>query len=91
MSQYYDVPLRCFTFPDFQISPTLKDLERPLNRSIKEYNPFPKFKEGFYLTELSFVSGINANKLVVIWGIKGSVKGLNQKFLESHAWEMLKE
>ncbi|CAL5189076.1 unnamed protein product [Lathyrus oleraceus] len=31
MSQYYDVPLRCFTFPDFQISPTLEDLERLLN------------------------------------------------------------
>ncbi|XP_050895337.1 uncharacterized protein LOC127101956 [Lathyrus oleraceus] len=91
MDQYYDVPLICFTFPDFQISPTLEDLERLLNRSIKEYNPFPKLVEGFCLTELSLALGINSSKLVANWGIKGPIKGLTQKFLEAYAWEMLKE
>ncbi|XP_050893147.1 uncharacterized protein LOC127098561 [Lathyrus oleraceus] len=91
MSQYYDVPLRCFTFPDFQISPTLEDLERLLNRPIKEYNPFPKLEEGFCLTELSLTLGINTNKLVDNWGVKGSIKGFTQKFLEAHAWEMIKK
>ena len=43
------------------------------------------------MTDLSIVLGINANKLVANWGTKGSVKGLTQKFLEAHAWEMLKE
>lgn len=91
MAQYYDVPLRCFTLLDFQIYPTLEDLERLPNRSIKEYNPFPKFEEGFCLTELSIVLGINTNKLVANWGTKGFVKGLTQKFLKAHAWVMLKE
>lgn len=48
-------------------------------------------EEDFFLTELSIVLGINANKLVANWGIKGFVKGLTQKFLEAHAWDMLKE
>lgn len=85
MAQYYDVPLRWFTFPDFKVSPTLEDLERFLNRSIKEYNPFSKLEEGFYLTKLSLALDINTNKLVANWGIKGSIKGLTQKFLEAHA------
>ncbi|XP_050875638.1 uncharacterized protein LOC127079272 [Lathyrus oleraceus] len=91
MAQYYDIPLRCYTFPDLQISPILEYLERLLNRSIKEYNPLLKLEEGYCLTELSLTLGINANKLVANWGIKGSIKGLTQKFLESHAWEMIKE
>lgn len=64
LTQYYDVPLRCLTFLDFHISPTLEDLERLLNRQIKEYNPFPKLEEGFCMSELSKILGINANDLV---------------------------
>ncbi|XP_050916520.1 uncharacterized protein LOC127131651 [Lathyrus oleraceus] len=91
LAQYYDAPLRCFTFPDFQISQTLEDIERLLNRPIKEYNPFPKLKEGFCLPELSTALGINANELVANWGSKGAANGLTQKFLEAHAWKMIQE
>lgn len=86
LAQYYDVPLRYFTFPNFQMSPTFEDIERLLNRLIKEYNPFPMLEEGFFLTELSTVLGINANDLVASWGSKGTIKGLTQKFLKAHAW-----
>ena len=82
LAQYYDVPLRCFTFPDFQIFPTLEDIEILLNRLIKEYNPFPKLKEGLCLSELSSVLGINANELVANSGSKGVVKGLTQNSLK---------
>lgn len=74
LAQYYDFPLRCFTFPDFQISPTLEDIERLLNRTIKEYNPFPKLEEGFCLSELSTVLGINTNELVDIGDLKVVLK-----------------
>lgn len=86
LAQYYDISLRCFTFPYFHIYPTLENIERLLNRSIKEYNPLPKLEEGFCLTKLSTVLGINANKLVASWGSKGVMKGLTQRFLEAHAW-----
>ncbi|CAL5211873.1 unnamed protein product [Lathyrus oleraceus] len=64
LAQYYDIPLRCLTFPNFQLSPTLEEIESLLNRSIKDFNPFPKLEEGFTLSELSLVLGINANELV---------------------------
>lgn len=90
LAQYYYVILGCFTFLDIQ---KISDLGRPweiLNRLIKEYNPFPELEEGFCLTELSIVLGINTNKLVANWGTKGSVKGLTQRFLKGHAWDMIK-
>lgn len=91
LAQFYNVSLRCFTFPDFQLSPTLEEIERLLNQLIKDFNSFPKLEEGFTLSELSLVLGINANKLVANWGPKGTIKGLTKKFLEDHAWKMVKE
>lgn len=91
LAQYYDIPLRCFTFPNFQLSPTLEEIERLLNRLIKEYNPFSKLEEGFTLLVLSSVLGINVNELMANWGPKGTVKGITKKFLEDHAWKMIKE
>lgn len=91
LAQYQDIPLRCFTFLDFQLSPTLEEIERLINRSIKDLNSFPKLKEGFTLQELALVLGINGNELVANWGPKDTVKGLTKKFLEDHAWKMIKE
>lgn len=48
-------------------------------------------EEGFTLSDLALVLGINANKLVTNWGPKCTVKGLIKKFLEDHAWKMIKE
>ena len=31
--QFYDPPLRCFTFQDFQLAPTLEEFDRLLNFS----------------------------------------------------------
>lgn len=33
--QFYDPPLRCFTFPDYQISPTLEEFSNLLDIPIK--------------------------------------------------------
>lgn len=60
----------------------MQEIERLLNRSIKDFNPFPKLEEGFTLSELSLVLGINANELVANLGPKDTVKGLTNKFLE---------
>lgn len=91
LAHYYDVPLRRFTFPDFQLSPSLEEIERLHNRPIKNFNPFPKLEEGFTLFELFLVLGINANKLMANWGPKGTAKGLTKKFLKDHSWKMIKE
>ena len=38
--QYYDPPLRCFTFEDFQLAPTLEEYEQILDLSLEECKPY---------------------------------------------------
>src|SRR4051812_4026593 len=45
LAQYYDPPLRCFTFQDFQLAPTIEEYERILNHYVKDHDPFVKLGE----------------------------------------------
>ncbi|KAJ1400744.1 hypothetical protein SESBI_29287 [Sesbania bispinosa] len=40
LAQYYDPPLRCFTFRDFQLAPTLEEFEQMLGHPLKEGRPY---------------------------------------------------
>ena len=40
LEKYYDPPLRCFTFQDFQLVPTIEEFERILNWPLKDDTPF---------------------------------------------------
>lgn len=91
LAQHYDIPMRCFTFPDFQIAPTLEEFERLLNRSIKDHNPFPKIEEEFAMPKLASVLGVEVGELAASWAPKGTDKGFARKFLEGHAWRFSKE
>lgn len=90
LAQYYDIPLQCFTFPDFQITPTLEDFKRILGRPIKDHNPFPRMEEDFTITRLASVLGLDANEVVANWEPKGVIKGFTRKYLEGHAWKFAK-
>ncbi|XP_050920094.1 uncharacterized protein LOC127137703 [Lathyrus oleraceus] len=91
LTQYYDIPLRCFTFLDFHIAPTLEEFQRILNRPIRDHNPFPKIKENFIMPKLAAVLGIDVNELAASWAPKGVDKGITRKFLVGHAWKFDKE
>ncbi|XP_050909489.1 uncharacterized protein LOC127123300 [Lathyrus oleraceus] len=91
LAQYYDIPMHCFTFPDFQMAPTLEEFERILNRSIKDHNPFPKIEEDFAMPKLASVLGIDVGELAANWAPKGVDKGFTKKNLEGHAWKFAKE
>lgn len=91
LAQYYDIPMHCFTFPDFQMAPTLEEFERILNRSIKDKNPFPKIEEDFIMPKLASVLGIDVGELAASWASKGVDKAFTRKFLEGHAWKFAKE
>lgn len=91
LAQYYDIPLRCFTFPDFQLAPTLEKFERIMNRSIKDYNPFPNMEEDFTMSKLALVLGLIVNELVANWAPKGIVKGFTRKYLEDYAYRFVRE
>lgn len=85
LPQYYDLPLRCFTFPDFQIAPTLEEFERIFDRPIKDHNPFLKMEEDFTMSKLASLLGLNVSEVVTNSEPKGVVKGFTRKYLEGHA------
>lgn len=91
LALYYDILIRCFTFPDIQMAPTLEQFERILNRSFKDHNPFPKIEEDFAMPKLVSVLGIDVGELAFSWTPKGADKGFARKFLEDHAWKFAKE
>ncbi|KAI5403096.1 hypothetical protein KIW84_050620 [Lathyrus oleraceus] len=45
LSQYYDPPLRCFTFKDFQLALTIEEYEKLLDWYVKDHHPFIKLDE----------------------------------------------
>ncbi|RDX75800.1 hypothetical protein CR513_44283, partial [Mucuna pruriens] len=40
LTQYYDSPLRCFTFRDFQLAPTLEEYERIIGMPLAKSPPY---------------------------------------------------
>ncbi|RDY06635.1 hypothetical protein CR513_09338, partial [Mucuna pruriens] len=40
LTQFYDLPLRCFTFKDFQLAPTLEEYERLLGIPLAKSPPY---------------------------------------------------
>lgn len=91
LAQYYDILMRCFTFPNFQMAPTLEEFKRILNRSIKDHNLFSKIKEEFFMPKLASVLGIDVGELAASWAPKGIDKGFSRKFMEVYAWKFAKE
>ncbi|RDY06424.1 hypothetical protein CR513_09588, partial [Mucuna pruriens] len=63
LTQYYDPPLRCFTFRDFQLAPTLEEYERllgiPLGKSL------PYLFRGHYSSWTSVANLLKASELEV--------------------------
>ena len=81
--QFYDPPLRCFTFQDFQLAPALEEFDRILNF----------FKEKAYVgiaqtVELKVLAkglGIPYPELVQNYRREGPVQGIKKIYLEVKA------
>lgn len=77
LAQYYDILMCCFTFPDFQMAPTLEEFERILNCSIKYHNSFPKIEEDFAMPKLASVLGIDVGEQTTSFGSKRGWQGIH--------------
>lgn len=58
ITQFYDPPLCCFTFSDFQSTPTLEEFERIMDRNLRDHDPFPKFHKGISAKRITSVLGL---------------------------------
>ncbi|KAL5131486.1 hypothetical protein HKD37_12G034373 [Glycine soja] len=78
LAQYYDQPLRCFTFGDFQMVPTIEEFDEILGCPLGGRKP--------YL--FSAVVGDSAKELDRTKQTRNDVVGLPRKYLEGKARDM---
>ena len=81
LAQYYDQPLRCFTFGDFQLSPMVEEFEEILGCPLGGRKPY--LFSGFYpsLTRISKIVQISAQELDHRKQVENGVVGIPRKYL----------
>ncbi|KAH1193420.1 hypothetical protein GmHk_19G054470 [Glycine max] len=85
LAQYYDQPLRCFTFGDFQLTPTVEEFEEILGCPLGGRKPY--LFSGFYpsLARISKIVKISTQELDREKQVKNGVVGVPRKCLEAKA------
>ncbi|RZB46741.1 G-type lectin S-receptor-like serine/threonine-protein kinase [Glycine soja] len=88
LAQYYDQPLRCFTFGDFQMVPTIEEFEEILGSPLGGRKPY--LFSGFLpsLSKIAAVVGDSAKELDRTKQTRNGVVGLPRKYLEGKARDM---
>ncbi|XP_050918370.1 uncharacterized protein LOC127135774 [Lathyrus oleraceus] len=79
--QFYDPPLRCFTFQDYQLAPTLEEYSHILGIRIKNQMPYIRTKELPEYRELSEAPHIGEKEIELKLKPKGGIDGFTSKFL----------
>jgi len=85
LAQYYDQPLRCFTFGDFQLSPMVEEFEEILGCPLGGRRPY--LFSGFYpsLARISKIVQISVQELDHRKQVENGVVGISRKYLEAKA------
>ncbi|KAH1213642.1 hypothetical protein GmHk_14G041562 [Glycine max] len=85
LALYYDQPMRCFTFGDFQLSPMVEEFEEILGCPLGGRKPYLFL--GFYpsLARISKIVQISAQELDHRKQVKNGVVRIPRKYLEAKA------
>jgi len=85
LTKYYDQPLRCFTFRDFQLVPTMEEFEEILGCPLGERKPYLFL--GFYpfMERVAKVVKISVQELDRVKQNRNGVVGIPRKHLEGKA------
>jgi hypothetical protein len=79
--QFYDPPLRCFTFQDYQLAPTLEEYSHILGIRIKNQVPYICTKELPEYRELVEALHMGNEEIKLNLKPKGGIHGFTSKFL----------
>ncbi|KAH1189917.1 hypothetical protein GmHk_20G057594 [Glycine max] len=85
LTQYYDQPLRCFTFGDFQLVPTIEEFEEILGCPLGGRKPYLSSGCLPSLSRIATVVKDSARGLDRIKQTRNGMAGLPQKYLEDKA------
>ena len=84
LAQYYDPPLRCFTFQDFQLAPTIEEFEQILGLSVGDKVPYRHSEQHASISTLAGILKVHPVELEGKMASKGNSKGIPQGYLEGH-------
>lgn len=90
LAQFYDLPLRCFTFQDFQLAPTLEEFERLVRIHIKKNPLFERIDESLPLEIIVSALHMDEREVEANLETKGNTKGFSLNFLLERAHTLLK-
>ncbi|KAH1265161.1 hypothetical protein GmHk_01G000919 [Glycine max] len=88
LTQYYDQPLRCFTFGDFQLVPTIEEFEEILGCPLGGRKPYLFFGCLPFLSRIATVVRDSARGLDCVKQTRNGIAGLPRKYLEDKARDM---
>ena len=87
-AQYYDPPVRAFTFQDFQLVPTIEEFEQILDLPLEGKSPYKYADHHTSILTLSGIMKIHPRELESARVNKKGVQGFTPKFLESHLHQL---
>ncbi|XP_050886232.1 uncharacterized protein LOC127091586 [Lathyrus oleraceus] len=90
LAQFYDLPLRCFTFKDFQLAPKLEEFEGLVRIPMKDKPLFEGTDESFPLEVISSALHMDEKEAKENLETKGNTKGFSLSFLLERAHTLLK-
>ncbi|WJX33933.1 hypothetical protein P8452_22095 [Trifolium repens] len=82
LSQFYDPPMRCFLFQDFQLAPTLEEFERIVGIPPKGKGPFVEIGQPPTVKKLAKALSIEMREFASNVTTKGKVPGFLRSYLE---------
>ncbi|KAI5409998.1 hypothetical protein KIW84_055461 [Lathyrus oleraceus] len=88
--QFFDPKHHCFTFPDYQLVPTLEECSRLLGIPILDQTPFSGLERIPKSEEVAAALHMTKSDIETNWVTRSGVKGLLAKFLINKAREFLK-
>ena len=88
--QFFDPKHHCFTFPDYQLVPTLEEFSRLLGIPILDQIPFSGLEKVPKSEEVAAALHMTKSDIEANWVTRSGVKGLLAKFLTNKAREFLK-
>ncbi|XP_050896075.1 uncharacterized protein LOC127102784 [Lathyrus oleraceus] len=90
LAQFYVLPLRCFTFQDFQLAPTLEEFERLVRIPMKNKPLFEGIDDSFPLEVIASALHMGEKEAEANLKTKGNTKGFPLSFLSERAHTLWK-
>src|ERR1043165_716382 len=83
--QFYDLSYHCFTFPNYQLVPTLEEYSYLFGRPITSVVPFTGLKEEPKYHEIAAITHLKRSEIEDNMITKGCIRGLPAAFLVKKA------